>query len=1048
MGDFFAGLSGHIAQPDVVMNHGPLPSAQDASAVPDGRINNTDALLNGVEPYAYGGPAKQGTQMGALNIPHSIPRIIPVLYLPEVSGRGNFASPHQIADGDIAFTIRLGNDNTVTQLLDRRRDAKYGRLARADPLVNIHTVNYLLSGFQAVIAKAHDEYVVNQTFFQLNLQNSWHNLAEAMDLKLYDYFNAAIVQGGEGLTPTLKKMTMIIVRDMIRPLGVAKGDKKQGGQHQGVNMRSVTYPAELITTLIVDGRLEVLTNIWRHLDISAGDDLVLAIEDVIGGKDKNAEDGGLDTGAEMVMIDPITNKYVRKVDNGSYVEMDQEKASKEYAYLKDTSDDRSKKSAYNDPKPSKSGTVPPTPAKPSKSGTVPPTRPKPVPPVAYGFSSHAQSNIQRIVDFDNRTCNYQLVPKINQREGMLHWHIARSDTMSRAYNDRKTYIPDAARYELGRSLSGTFVPVFYSQKKQILQTSDELDDKVVEDVLEWEMKRMLLEKYSELDTIDRSAKVLSQLVIEGIAHKLYPEESTGSDPISPNGTVFDKQRLEMISDGVSDILDGKTAEGMKKIQEAMNGTLFWEIMNIWKDALDAHNSSRNKDDPEEWMDWANMEFQKIVREAYPGPDPASEKMRQVAENTGKQVKVEVTNSTDQLAAQKKAYKDMKAAQKMAPDDAGRVDEKLASRAHTPADATEENRPLSLMHTEGKSIVMTNVKGTAMMKAGTSANLVVATRQMVQEGIEGVLQLLVRGGFTFDSRSLWIHPVMRGIIGTREEAYARGTTPSMTMAWVKQLTMQGMNAIKHTSRRMLSSALYSQYQLHPYYRPVPVMQIKDMESEDEAETDTDRETEVLKAFIISRSGDQKRDQSSLDQLTVKAKAIFTSMYARLKQARKVRFKRALGPRTNGGKTQREPREDTEGAKGGDTAMDELSSTNDNKTPPRKPAGAKEPVAAARPTRSSLTAEGIAGSSPATVNPPGSVPKAAVGVTKPNSPTPSLLGDATEAKPAEKVPANGPAVGETSILGDDKGTKPAVKVPPTTRLLYDVNKDYNVNKDRLP
>lgn len=115
MTDFFSGLRGSIAQPDVVMNRGPLPPTSSAgmppgfNGIPDGEIGMTSDLLGDLQPYAYGEPSRQGSQAGYQNIPHAVARIIPALHLPETQaygGDGMFTLTHQVDDGDIAFVMR------------------------------------------------------------------------------------------------------------------------------------------------------------------------------------------------------------------------------------------------------------------------------------------------------------------------------------------------------------------------------------------------------------------------------------------------------------------------------------------------------------------------------------------------------------------------------------------------------------------------------------------------------------------------------------------------------------------------------------------------------------------------------------------------------------------------------------------------------------------------------------------------------------------------------------------------------------------------------
>lgn len=72
MTDFFSGLYSGIQQPDVVMQEGPLPPTSMVgypagfNGDPDGKINFNKSLLESLQPYAYGGPARLSTQTAYL----------------------------------------------------------------------------------------------------------------------------------------------------------------------------------------------------------------------------------------------------------------------------------------------------------------------------------------------------------------------------------------------------------------------------------------------------------------------------------------------------------------------------------------------------------------------------------------------------------------------------------------------------------------------------------------------------------------------------------------------------------------------------------------------------------------------------------------------------------------------------------------------------------------------------------------------------------------------------------------------------------------------
>jgi hypothetical protein len=240
--------------PDVVMNQGPLPGT---GGLPnplhdsvDGRINYNSNLLGDIQPYAYGEPGYQSSQTSYLNIPHRIQKIVPCLYLPEPFEIRSFTLNHPIDDGDISFTMRLDRNSEICTGLSNKSMKRAGLGTAIDPMINLCTLNYLLAGVQ------------------LGQGRKWDQLLHHLDKTRFS-------------VPRVYNYSDIkhIVKNLIRPFGIAHGSEKQGGQHEG-SMSSVQWPVSFVISLILDGKDANLVNIWNYLDVEAGNDLVLRLKAV------------------------------------------------------------------------------------------------------------------------------------------------------------------------------------------------------------------------------------------------------------------------------------------------------------------------------------------------------------------------------------------------------------------------------------------------------------------------------------------------------------------------------------------------------------------------------------------------------------------------------------------------------------------------------------------------------------------------------------------------------------------------------------------------
>jgi hypothetical protein len=254
MSSLFSDLS-NVRMPDVVMNAGPLPTSIPAEfgATTDARINYGSTLLGDVQPYEYGEPRRLANQMNYRELPHKIQKIVLELNLPDSQDKHRtFLLSHGIDDGDIAFVLRVHREAGTLACMNTfdRSHVSYA----TDPFVNLATVNYLLAGVQRN--------------WQRYDQKRWHQFMVDTD------FQPPATQHKK---PFTVQDAIRFIQDVARPFGIAHGSEKQGGQHQG-STAPVTYPVDFVTTLGVSGRMENLVNMWRELDVSAGDDLIMHLE--------------------------------------------------------------------------------------------------------------------------------------------------------------------------------------------------------------------------------------------------------------------------------------------------------------------------------------------------------------------------------------------------------------------------------------------------------------------------------------------------------------------------------------------------------------------------------------------------------------------------------------------------------------------------------------------------------------------------------------------------------------------------------------------------
>lgn len=265
MSDIFANLRSGVQFPQVVMNQGPMPGTgglpRPLHDSVDGRINYNSSLLGDLSPYAYGEPGYLSSQTAYLNIPHKLQKLVPPVFLPEAKPKSMefFDLSHPVDDGDLAFTLRLDRNSLFCSGL-RAGGARRSTTGTAiDPLVNLATVNYILSGLQ--LADFSDP---NKTL--------WSELAHNLN---------SVGRTGPRTHDTFAKFdlgTLVdVVRHSIRPFGITRGSERQGGQNEATRSPA-TWPVSFVASITLDGKESNVMNMWHYQGLSAGEDLVLRLK--------------------------------------------------------------------------------------------------------------------------------------------------------------------------------------------------------------------------------------------------------------------------------------------------------------------------------------------------------------------------------------------------------------------------------------------------------------------------------------------------------------------------------------------------------------------------------------------------------------------------------------------------------------------------------------------------------------------------------------------------------------------------------------------------
>jgi hypothetical protein len=277
MGDFFADLRSGVQFPQVIMNQGgPLPGSgglpRPLHDTADARINYNSTLLGNLSPYAYGEPGYLSSQTAYLNIPHKIQKFVPIVYLPEARPGATefFDLPHPVDDGDLVFTLRLDRNSLFCTGLKHGDTRRVSTGTAVDPLINLATVNYILSGVQLGVstpANVGGAWSGGDLWSELLFNLDRNRFGRRMGMNGRDYRQS----------PLLLSDIVHIVRHCIRPFGIARGSEKQGGQNEAT-LSPATWPVGFVISVTIDGKESNVMNLWHHTDLSAGDDLVLALK--------------------------------------------------------------------------------------------------------------------------------------------------------------------------------------------------------------------------------------------------------------------------------------------------------------------------------------------------------------------------------------------------------------------------------------------------------------------------------------------------------------------------------------------------------------------------------------------------------------------------------------------------------------------------------------------------------------------------------------------------------------------------------------------------
>jgi hypothetical protein len=290
MTDFFGGLTGgNIRFTDArIDGDGPLPTSlsgpEGINGDPDGRYNFNNSLLSGITPYAYG-QGRMGSDRNYQQIPNRKQFPVPPLWLPEPHWNTDttLEVSHSVDMSDIAFIINV----QYKEFLLTRGPYKHQpqnqdhTLPQWNVFCNICTVNYLLAGLYnyAVHCAISEEKepkmdrAWGRLFLCFKINGHLKYIVEQYRIEKHENEKMA----DEMLPLRCYLMLQQVVRLNIIPIGICSMSEKQGGQHE-IGSKPVQAACNFFTILTVDGQNRDLVNIWRAVEVDAGDFLILRLE--------------------------------------------------------------------------------------------------------------------------------------------------------------------------------------------------------------------------------------------------------------------------------------------------------------------------------------------------------------------------------------------------------------------------------------------------------------------------------------------------------------------------------------------------------------------------------------------------------------------------------------------------------------------------------------------------------------------------------------------------------------------------------------------------
>lgn len=251
--NFFAGIRGYKQGPVGQFNqNGPLPPRTFHGEGLFGSLSNINQtkrnLLQNINKTSEDHSFSQ--EPNYLEIPHSVPKIIPKITLPTSKGDLEMTITRSVRDGDVAWAMKdpVSNHQAMTGC-GTSKNRKYPTGA----IVSTAVVNYVLNGLQ-------------RHWDCDGVGGHWEVLAGQYGL------------GKEKKNKTTPRCTPMDIMRIFTPLGVVHGSEKQGGQH--FDGGTVTWPVDYVQTIVVDGHIYNLINYWALDDITAGDDLIFSLQKI------------------------------------------------------------------------------------------------------------------------------------------------------------------------------------------------------------------------------------------------------------------------------------------------------------------------------------------------------------------------------------------------------------------------------------------------------------------------------------------------------------------------------------------------------------------------------------------------------------------------------------------------------------------------------------------------------------------------------------------------------------------------------------------------